>query len=115
MFHLNRPGSKLSRQSIADVQQALYLLVATRKGEIPYQPNYGLSLVYEVLGGLEDYREAIEQEVVSAIVQFEPRIAVVAVEATPELTKGKRSITLKVNFIFETVAGLFSTNLPLRS
>lgn len=113
MFYLNRPGAKLPRQSVADVQQALYLLIATRKGEIPYQPDYGLSLVYDVLGAIEDEKEAIEQEVAQAISEFEPRIEVVSVSASKVASASGRGIKLEVGFLFETVANLFSTNIPL--
>lgn len=110
MFKLNSPGSKLSRQSREDVEQALYLLAATRKGEIPYQPNYGLNLVYEAIGNHATVTDEIEREMSLAIAEFEPRISAVSISASRVANASGRSLRLEIAYKFETQPQLFTTN-----
>lgn len=110
---MNSPGSKLSRQSREDVQQALYLLAATRKGEIPYQPNYGLSLIYGAIGDYTTETDEIEREMSLAIAEFEPRIAAVSVTASKIANVSGRSLRLEIAYNFQTQSQLFTTNFPI--
>lgn len=113
MFQLNSPGSRLSRQSRTDIEQALRLLASTRKGEIPYQPDYGLNAIYQAIGDVSTVTSEIEREMLIAIARFEPRIASVAVRAVKVANTSGRSLRLEISYIFETLPGFFSMPIEL--
>jgi predicted component of type VI protein secretion system len=113
MFHLNTPGSKLPRQSRADIGQALKLLASTRKGEIPYQPDYGLNAVYEAIGDFSTVTVEIEREMSIAIARFEPRIDAVTVKALKVANTSGKALRLEIYYSFETLPEFFSTSLSL--
>ena len=114
MFYLKQPGGKLPRKSIVDVQQSLYLLAATRKGEIPYQPDYGLDSLYTAQGSDEIRMSEIEQEMTQAIAKFEDRVTLNSVKARKVSGNGGRSIRLEVSYIFESIPQLFNAVFPTR-
>lgn len=113
MFHLNSPGSKLSSKSRADIQQALQILASTRKGEIPYQPDYGLNAVYEAIGDFSTVTSEIEREMSLAIAKFEPRIDAVTVRAVKVANTSGKSLRLEIYYNFETLPEFFSTSFSL--
>lgn len=113
MFQLNSPGSKLSRNSRVDIEQALQLLASTRKGEIPYQPDYGLNAIYEAIGDFSTVTSEIEREMSVAIAKFEPRVDAVTVRALKVANTSGKALRLEIYYTFETVPELFSTSLSL--
>lgn len=113
MFKLNSPGSKLSRQSRADIQQALQLLASTRQGEIPYQPEYGLRSVYEAIGDFSTVTSEIEREMSLAITKFEPRIDSVSVRALKVANTSGKALRLEIYYNFESLPEFFTTSLSL--
>lgn len=114
MFYLKQPGSKLSRRSIVDVQQALYLLAATRKGEIPYQPDYGLNALYAAQGSDNIRLSEIEQEMIQAITKFEERVILNSVKVRKVSGNAGRCIRLEVDYIFESIPQIFNAVFPVR-
>lgn len=114
MFYLNRPGSKISRGSIADIEQALRLLATTRKGEIPYNPDYGLEAIYSIVGDWEVITSEIEREMNLAIQQFEDRVASVTVKAVRMLNASGKSIRLEVAYSFMASSQFFAVTVPVK-
>lgn len=114
MFHLNRPGSRLSRATRADIEQALGLLATTRKGEIPYNPDYGLEAIYSIIGDWEVVISEIEREMRLAIERFEDRITSVTVKAVRMLNASGKSIRLEIAYSFLSSSQFFAVTIPTK-
>ena len=109
MFYLDVPGGRLARQSVTDVQQSLYILARTRKGEIPYLPDYGLESVYKH----EPAASEIEREMSAAIARFEPRVDLKSVSVAAVPNTNGRQFSLKIDYFFETLPQVFDTSIDL--
>lgn len=67
------------------VQQALYNLLRTRKGERVYHPEYGLDIEYLLFElTTEDVALELEVRLKQAINKWEPRVAIVQIMVTAD-------------------------------
>lgn len=62
-----------------DVAQCIALLVMTRPGEVPHEPEFGCGLWEYIDRPVTEARLFITNEVVAAVRRWEPRVAVVSV------------------------------------
>ena len=66
------------------VKQALKNILLTRKGEKPFQPNYG-SGIYDLLFEPMDYfvSSIMQKEIETTLTNYEPRIELIDVQCNP--------------------------------
>lgn len=79
-----------------DVRQSVYLILSTRRGERPVLPNFGCDL-HNYVFDLPDpvFADLMEDEIVTALTLWEPRITDLRVELDMrELGSGKIVIQL---------------------
>ena len=73
----------------AAIRQSVYLILATRRGERPFRPDFGTFLTRFAFENLDTTAEnLIRQEVVSALQAWEPRVHGVEVTFEPRRAQG---------------------------
>lgn len=57
------------------ISQSLHIILTTRKGEVPFDPEFGIDLDDNLFDLVDDISAlVIEREVIEAILSFEPRL-----------------------------------------
>lgn len=70
-FGLNAPGVVTD---IDDIKQCIYVLLVTRKGEVPLRPHFGSDIFNYIDNPVGAAIPKIKKAIVDAITEFEPRI-----------------------------------------
>jgi uncharacterized protein len=80
----------------ADIQESLYILLATAPGERVMQPTYGCALKLYVFDNIDESAVAVMKDTISkAILFFEPRVVVETIAVTDlDPLEGKISINV---------------------
>ena len=80
----------------ADIQESLYILLATAPGERVMQPTYGCALKLYVFDNIDESAVAVMKDTISkAILFFEPRVVVETISVTDlDPLEGKISINI---------------------
>jgi phage baseplate assembly protein W len=81
-------GSGLGQvlQGIADVEQCLGIICTTPRGSDPLRPTFALDLLSFIDQPMNIAIPALVRELADAITTWEPRIILLAINATPNLT-----------------------------
>ena len=84
----------------AAIVQAIQSILLTRKGERPFQPEFGCdvqNMLFEPL----DYASAgtIKQEIRETIDRYEPRVTVTRIECTPDFDNNGYNVEMQYTII----------------
>ncbi|AGH26320.1 hypothetical protein CPPG_00003 [Cyanophage P-RSM1] len=82
------------------IKQAVKNLVLTVPGEKPFQPLVGsrvMELLFEPLDAFT--ADAIKQEIINTITQYEPRVNLTKVDVTPIYANNKINITVEYQIV----------------
>jgi len=105
-------GRVKSSQFEDDIAEAIKIIIWTSKGERVMRPDYG--------SGIEQYLfenndaltlQLIENEVLSAIMKWEPRVHEVEVEVKPDLSEDNR-LNIHVQYTVRTTNNLYNQVYP---
>lgn len=66
---------------VDDINQSLYLILLTRKGEAPLNPHFGCGLLEHIDRPVNSAVPRMKKEILDAIRKFEPRIEVLSIKA----------------------------------
>ncbi|WP_368861910.1 GPW/gp25 family protein [Frankia gtarii] len=78
-------GSFAMTDGVAELEQAMYLILSTTPGERPMRPEFGCPLADYVFAPADSTTAGlISYEVVRALGRWEPRIDVIDVEVIPD-------------------------------
>ncbi len=81
----NAGGAFTMATGIAELEQAMYLILSTNPGERPMRPEFGCPLADHVFAPADATTAGlVGHEVVRALNRWEPRVEVVNVEVTPD-------------------------------
>jgi Bacteriophage baseplate protein W len=72
-------------QGIADVDQAIAIILTTPLGSDPLRPTFGSDIWRYIDHPMDEALPAIVRELTAAITKWEPRVTLVGVTATPLL------------------------------
>ncbi|MDK1290224.1 GPW/gp25 family protein [Pseudoalteromonas umbrosa] len=91
-------SNPFSKERVTDedsVQQALYNLVRTRKGERVYHPEYGLDIEYLLFELItDDVALELQVRIKTAITKWEPRVKIVRITVDPEPDNNTYNLTM---------------------
>jgi hypothetical protein len=79
------PGSGIGNvvQGVADVNQCIQIILTTSKGSDPLRPTFGADVWRYIDAPIDAAIPAIVREVTEAILRWEPRVTLVAINVTP--------------------------------
>jgi len=79
------PGSGIGNvvQGVADVNQCIQIILTTSKGSDPLRPTFGANVWRYIDSPIDAAIPAIVREVTEAILRWEPRVTLVAINVTP--------------------------------
>lgn len=94
-----------------DIQQAVYLILMTRKGERLMRPEFGCGIhdfAFDSMdfGTLSRMKDSIRE----ALILWEPRIRDVEVEIEPEATAGK--LAIQIQYVVRTTNNPYNLVYP---
>lgn len=84
----DQPGSGIGKvaQGIDDVDQCIAIILTTPKGTDALRPSFGTDIWRYIDAPISQAAPAIVREVTQAILQWEPRVKVLAVRSAPALS-----------------------------
>lgn len=105
-------GRMMTSSYEQDIEEAVYIILMTRKGERVRNPEFGCS-IHEFMFGTLDFTslKEIERSVEEALILWEPRINEIAVEAIlDEADSGK--LLVKIGYSVRTTNNPFNLIFP---
>lgn len=100
-------------KNISAVQQSMVAIISTRKGERPFNPNFGCDIQGSLFENMTDASMfTIEKSVTMAIQQYEPRVKLQNVAITPNYDQNEYIVTISyqlitdLNYIYKLKLGL---------
>lgn len=105
-------GRMMTSSYEQDIEEAVYIILMTRKGERVRNPEFGCS-IHEFMFGTLDFTslKEIERSVEEALILWEPRINEIAVEAIlDEADSGK--LLVKIGYSVRTTNNPFNLVFP---
>lgn len=95
------------RNNAYAVSQALINIVTTRKGSMPFDPEYGSNITSELFSTMTPFMfTSLEEELTNSIRAYEPRVEYLNVELRPS---GTNKNTIEVTITFSTLYDLNDT------
>jgi len=89
------------------VSQALINIVTTRKGSMPFDPEYGSNITSELFSTMTPFMfTSLEEELTNSIRTYEPRVEYLNVELRPSSANKN---TIEVTITFSTIYDLNDT------
>lgn len=90
-----------SKDNARAVMQAVVNIVTTKKGSMPFDPDYGTTIGSEMFENITPFLlSTIETDIKDAIIKYEPRVEDIEVSLTP-ITNDLH--TIEVRIVFKTV------------
>lgn len=95
------------------VHQSIWTILGTAKGERVMRPDFGCG-IYEMVFELNTPTTAgkIARSVREALLQFEPRIDVLDVQVTPELTPRGQTLLIGIDYQVRSTNNVFNLVYP---
>lgn len=87
---LTGPGSNESLE--ASIQEHLAILLNTRRGSVPHEPDYGLPNIHEIYQDHLDAHEQLALLIQKTLTRFEPRLRMVEVKKDPNADQATRLV-----------------------
>jgi len=69
-------------QDLADIEQAIGIIVTTPQGSVPHRPGFGVDVASYLDRPLSEARPALVREITDAVTVWEPRAALLGVEVS---------------------------------
>lgn len=85
----------LMNTNVSSVQQSMAGIIATRKGEKPFDPNFGCDISAQLFELMNDVStSAVERSIYDAIRNYEPRVQIRQVQVMPLYDKNEYMVTI---------------------
>jgi uncharacterized protein len=109
------PGSGIGNvvQGIADINQALTIIITTPFGSDPLRPTFGCDLLSWIDRPITLAKPGLVAAIISAITQWEPRVQVISVVINPGSILGQLIIAINWRVAVSALAGLGPGNQQL--
>jgi hypothetical protein len=106
-------GAIVSAAYEQSVRQSIWTILGTAKGERVMRPDFGCG-IYEMVFELNTPTTAgkIARSVREALLQFEPRIDVLDVQVTPELTPQGQTLLISIDYQVRSTNNVFNLVYP---
>lgn len=95
-----------------DIGQAVYIILATVKGQVPHRPDFGLDPMGYMDLPFPRLKPRLIRDVIKAIQTWEPRAVVSRVDVTPDQT-GSGQVQVSVTWRPKTGTDLVTTEVKL--
>lgn len=99
---------------IRAVQESIAAIIMTKKGERPFNPEYGCDItdsLFENMSNITAY--SIKNDINSALGKYEPRIQVKNIQVTPDPDNNRYGVSVEYHLVTDYYT-LFTTTLKLR-
>jgi phage baseplate assembly protein W len=112
-FRLDTTNNDVAKRINSDaVQQSLIGIVSTRKGERPFEPEFGSDLHSSLFENMSDFSAyAVEKAIDEAINNYEPRVRLKQVIAIPYYDSNTFVVSIEYHIITDLT---YIYNLKLR-
>lgn len=98
--------------NVTAVQNSMVGIISTRKGERPFEPNFGSDLHSSLFENMSDYTAyEMEKAIRQAITNYEPRVQIKSVLAIPEFDSNTFLVSIEYHIITDLS---YIYNLKLR-
>lgn len=82
------------------VQNSLVGIISTRKGERPFEPDFGSDIHSSLFENMSDFSAyAVEKAIQEAITNYEPRVILKRVQVTPEYDTNTYTVEIHYHII----------------
>lgn len=112
-FRLDTTNNDVSKRINADaVQQSLIGIISTRKGERPFEPEFGSDIHSSLFDNMSDFSAyAVEKAIDESIRNYEPRVRLKQVLAIPYYDSNTFGVSIEYHIITDLT---YIYNLRLR-
>lgn len=83
-------------EGLSDIQQCIYIILATQKGTDPTRPNFGCGIYEYIDKPINIALPNMKREIAQAILSFEPRVKIIRILHTVEASR----LTFKIEWSF---------------
>ena len=96
----DRPGDVALKRDVEAVKQSVLNILRTNRGERPFQPSFGSNIRAYLFENIDEVTKTlIQEEVVFALRNFEPRVVVLSIDVDSPLDSNAVNIRLDLEIV----------------
>lgn len=100
--------------NVAAVQNSLVGIISTRKGERPFEPDFGSDIHSTLFENMSDFSAyAVEKAIQESVRNYEPRVRLKSVRANPQYDTNTFIVTIEYHIITD-LNYIYNLKLRLR-